>query len=150
MPWVIAVILASFFANRSGVLSLPLGDWVSYSVCAFLAIPGILALGLGMKACSLKVISGHDRSALVTHGIYSYIRNPICLSCILLAFSAAIGFKSVAGLLVAILSLIAAYLHASLWEERELERRFGSEYCEYKRKVGMFIPKPRSVWNNLR
>jgi protein-S-isoprenylcysteine O-methyltransferase Ste14 len=132
------------------VLSLPLVDWVGYSVCALLAILGILVLGLGMKSCSLKVISGHDRSALVTHGIYSYIRNPICLSCVLLAFSAAIGFKSAAGLVVAILSLIAAYLHASLWEERELERRFGSEYCEYKHRVGMFIPKPLSIWNSLR
>ena len=150
MPWVIAVILVSFFANRSGVLSLPLGDWGSYSVCALLAILGILVLALGMKACPLRVISGRDSSVLVTHGIYSYIRNPICLSCVLLAFSAAIGFKSVAGLVVAILSLIAAYLHASLWEERELERRFGSEYCEYKRKVGMFIPKPPSTWNNIR
>ena len=114
MPWVIAVILASFFANRSGVLSLPLVDWVSYSVCALLAIPGIVVLVFGMKACPLKVISGRDRSALVTRGIYSYIRNPICLSCILLAFSAAIGFKSAAGLAVAVLSLITAYIRASL------------------------------------
>jgi protein-S-isoprenylcysteine O-methyltransferase Ste14 len=145
MPWVIAVILASFFANRSGVLSLPLVDWVSYSVCALLTIPGIVVLVFGMKACPLKVISGRDRSALVTRGIYSYIRNPICLSCILLAFSAAIGFKSAAGLAVAVLSLITAYIRASLWEERELEQRFGSEYSEYKRKVGMFIPKIPSI-----
>ena len=145
MPWVIAVILASFFANRSGVLSLTLVDRVSYSVCAFLAIAGIVVLGLGLKACPLKVISGRERSALVTHGIYSYIRNPLCLSCILLSFSAAIGFKSAAGLVVAVLSLIAAYLHALLWEERELERRFGSEYSEYKRKVGMFIPRIPSI-----
>ena len=103
-----------------------------------------------MKACPLRVISGRDRSTLVREGIYSYIRHPICLSCVLLAFSAAIGFKSIAGLMVAILALIAAYLHASLWEERELERRFGSEYCEYKRKVGMFIPKPSTTWNKFR
>ena len=144
MPWVIAVILVSFFTNRAGVLSLPLGDWWGYSICALLAILGMLVLALGMKVCPLRVISGRDSSVLVTHGIYSYIRNPVCLSCVLLAFSAAIGFKSVAGLVVAVLSLIAAYLHASLWEERKLERRFGSEYREYKRKVGMFIPKPAS------
>ena len=140
MPWVILVILVSFFANRSAVLLLPLAEWVSYLVCAFLAILAMLVLALGVRACSLRVIGGHHRSALVTHGIYSYIRHPICLSCVLLAFSAAIGFKSTAGLMVAILALIAAYLHASLWEERELERRFGSEYYEYKRKVGMFFP----------
>lgn len=142
MPWVVGVILVSFFTKRSGMLSLPLGNWGNYSVCALLAILGMSVLVLGMKACPLRVISGRDSSVLVTHGIYSYIRHPICLSCVLLAFSAAIGFKSVAGLMVATLSLIAAYLHALLWEERELEQRFGSEYSEYKRKVGMFIPKP--------
>lgn len=149
MPWVIAVVVVSFFANRSGVLFLPLVDWLSYSVCALLGILGILILAFGIKICPLKVIfSGRDPSVLVTQGIYSYIRHPICLSCILLAFSAAIGFESVAGLVVAILCLIAAYLRASLWEEKDLERRFGNEYHEYKRKVGMFIPKPSSTWNH--
>jgi len=150
VPWVIAVILVSFFANRSGVLFLPLADWLSYSLCALIAILGIVILALGMKACPLRIISGRDSSVLVTHGIYSHIRHPICLSCVLLAFSAAIGFESVAGLMVAILSLIAAYIHALLWEERDLERRFGSEYDVYKRKVGMFIPKPSSTWHNVR
>lgn len=150
MPWVIAVILASFFANRSGVLYLSLADRVSYPLCAFLAILGTVLLFLGMKACPLRVISGRDTSVLVTHGIYSHVRHPICLSCILLSFSAAIGFESVAGLAVAILCLVAAYLRALLWEERELGRRFGIEYEEYKRKVGMFIPKPSSTWDKFR
>ena len=141
MPWVILVILVSFLANRSAVLLLPLAEWLSYLVCALLALVGIPLVALGMKTCPLRIISGRDRSALVTDGIYSYIRHPICLSCVLLAFSAAIGFKSTAGLIVAVLALIVAYLHASRWEERELERRFGSEYCEYKRNVGMFLPK---------
>ena len=141
MPWVILVILVSFFANRSEVFLLPLTTWVSYLVCALLAIVGMPLVALGMKACPLRGISGRDRSALVTDGIYSYIRHPICLSCILLSFSAAIGFRSTAGLMVAILALIVAYLHSSIWEERELECRFGSEYGEYKRKVGMFFPK---------
>jgi len=145
VPWVIAVIIVSFFANRSGVLFLPLTDWVSYLLCALLAILGTVILALGMKACPLRVISGRDTSVLVTHGIYSHIRHPICLSCILLAFSAAIGFESVAGLMVAILSLVAAYLRALLWEERELERRFGKAYCEYKSNVGMFVPKRKTA-----
>ncbi len=150
MPWVIAVILASFLANRSDVLHLSLADWVSYPLCALLAVLGTILLFFGLKACPLRVISGRDTSVLITQGIYSHIRHPICLSCILLSFSAAIGFKSVAGLIVATLCLIAAYLRALLREERGLERRFGSEYEEYKRKVGMFIPKPSSTWDKFR
>jgi len=140
VPWLIVVIIASFFANRSGLPLLPLAEWVSYLICALLAVLGISLLALGMKVCPLRILGGRDRSVLVTNGVYSYVRHPICLSCILLAFSAAIGFRSAVGLTMAIVALIIAYVHAS-FEERELECRFGRAYCEYKSNVGMFVPK---------
>ena len=144
MPWLIVVIIASFFANRAGLPLLPLAEWISYLNCAVLAVLGISLLALGMRVCPLRVLGGRDRSGLVTNGIYSYIRHPICLSCILLAISAAIGFRSAVGLTMAIVALIIAYVHAS-FEERELERRFGRAYCEYKSRVGMFLPKRRTT-----
>jgi protein-S-isoprenylcysteine O-methyltransferase Ste14 len=142
MPWPIAVVVVSSAANGFGVLTLPVAGWLSYPLCALLGILGISVLALGIRACSLRVIFGRDRSALITAGIYSYVRHPICLSCVLMGFSAAIGLKSIPGLAVAVVSLVVAYLRASLSEEPELERRFGSAYREYRRKVGMFIPKP--------
>ncbi len=144
MPWLVVVIIASFFANESGLPLLPLPEWLSYLTAALLAVLGISLLALGMKACPLRVIGGRDRSMLVTKGVYSYVRHPICLSCMLLAFSAAIGFRSSVGLTIAILALIIAYVHAS-FEERELERRFGRAYREYKSRVGMFVPKRKST-----
>ncbi len=144
MPWLVVVIIASFFANESGLPLLPLPEWLSYLTAALLAVLGISLLALGMKACPLRVLGGRDRSMLVTKGVYSYVRHPICLSCMLLAFSAAIGFRSSVGLTIAILALIIAYVHA-LFEERELERRFGRAYREYKSRVGMFVPKRKST-----
>lgn len=144
MPWLVVVIIASFFANESGLPLLPLPEWLSYLTAALLAVLGISLLALGMKVCPLRVIGGRDRSMLVTKGVYSYVRHPICLSCMLLAFSAAIGFRSSVGLTIAILALIIAYVHAS-FEERELERRFGRAYREYKSRVGMFVPKRKST-----
>lgn len=144
MPWVILVIIVSFFANRSGLPLLPLGEWASYLACAFLAALGISLLALALKVCPLTVVSGHERSVLITKGIYSYIRHPICLSCVLLAFSAAIGFRSAVGVILALVALVVVYLHA-LFEERELERRFGREYREYRSRVGTFVPKRKST-----
>lgn len=141
MPWVIVVFGACFFGNKFGWPLLPLTDWTSYLVCAFLAVLGMLLLALGLKACPPKILTGRDKSMLVTKGIYSYIRHPICLSCVVLSFSVAIGFKSIIGLLATIAVLAIVYLRIVLWEERELEHRFGQEYCEYKSKVGMFIPR---------
>jgi len=142
MPWPIAAVVVSLAANAFGVLPLPVAGWLSYPLCAFLGILGVSVLALGIRACSLRVIFGRDRSALITAGIYSYVRHPVCLSCVLLAFSAAIGLKSIPGLAVAVISLVVAYLRASLSEEPELERRFGSDYCKYRCRVGMFIPRP--------
>ena len=143
MPWVVLVIIVSFFANKYDVLPLSLPQSASYSLCGLLALPGVAAFALGIKSLPLRIVLlGSDNYRLVTDGVYSRIRNPICLSCVLLSFSAGIGFNSLAGLLVAIASFIAAYLRASLREEKELEQRFGTEYREYRRRVGMFIPKP--------
>ena len=144
MPWLIVVIIASFFASRTSFPLLPLPEWLGYLVCALLAVLGISLLALGMQACPLRILGGRDKSVLITKGIYSYIRHPLCLSCILLAFSAAIGFRSTIGLIIAVLALIIAYVHAS-FEERGLERRFGRAYCEYKSRVGMFLPKRRTT-----
>ena len=140
MPWLVVVIIASLFANRLGLPLLPLAEWVGYPICASLAALGVSLLALGLKASSLRILSGHDKSVLVTRGVYSYIRHPFCLSCILLAFCAAVGLRSAVGLMIAILALVIIYVRAS-FEEKELERRFGQAYCEYKSQVGMFIPK---------
>lgn len=146
MPWLIVVIIVSFFANRAGLPLLPMAEWVGYLICAFLAVPGVALIVLGVKACSLRVLSGRDKSTLVTKGIYSYIRHPICLSCVLLAFSAATGFRSAVGLMIVILAIVIIYGRV-LFEEKELERRFGRAYCEYKSKVGMFVPKRKRARN---
>jgi len=147
--WIVIVILVSFFASREGMLLLPLADWASYSLCALFTIPGMAIGSLGLKACRLGVIR-LDTPVLITGGIYAYMRHPICLSCVLLTFGVAIGFKSGGGLIVAILASIVAYLHALLWEERRLGRQFGKEYYEYKQKVGMFIPKLSVICNNYK
>jgi protein-S-isoprenylcysteine O-methyltransferase Ste14 len=140
VPWLVVVIIASLFTNRLGLPLLPLAEWVGYLIGAVLAALGVLLLALGLKASSFRILIGRDKSALVTRGIYSYIRHPFCFSCILLAFSAAVGLRSAVGLMIAILALVIIYVRAS-FEEKELERRFGQEYCEYKSKVEMFIPK---------
>jgi protein-S-isoprenylcysteine O-methyltransferase Ste14 len=141
VPWVIVVFGVCFFTNESEWPLLPLADWTSYLACAFLAILGMSLLALGLKACPPKILTGRDKSMLVTKGIYSYIRHPVCLSCAVLSFSVAMGFKSITGLIATIAVLVIVYLRIVLWEERELEHRFGQEYCEYKSNVGMFVPR---------
>jgi len=76
---------------------------------------------------------------LVTTGMYAHVRHPIYLAhfCTLLACT--VG----SGLLVNYCLLASAVLTGTAMiamEERELEKRFGEEFCEYRKSTSGIIP----------
>ncbi len=80
---------------------------------------------------------------LATDWLYRWTRNPMGLS--LFAFLAAFGLWIQSALFVAwvVLLLTPAWLLlVRIFEERELELRFGEEYLSYKARTPMFIPGP--------
>ena len=78
---------------------------------------------------------------LVAIGIYRYVRNPMMIGvwCVLLGEASL--FMSIGILLWFLIFFIGSILFVTLWEERDLERRVGEPYCEYKRKVPRWIPR---------
>ncbi len=81
-------------------------------------------------------------SKLITTGLYRYIRNPMLLG--LFLFLLGLGF------LLGSLSLIFVFtplfvvinvLYLKAIEEKEMEKKFGKQYLEYKKRVPMFFPK---------
>jgi protein-S-isoprenylcysteine O-methyltransferase Ste14 len=79
---------------------------------------------------------------LITNGLYAYIRNPMLLG----MFIFMVGL----GILLGSLSLIFIFtplfivinvLYIKAIEEKEMEKKFGTEYVEYKKRVPMFIPR---------
>jgi len=77
--------------------------------------------------------------AVVTTGLYSYSRNPIYCSMILIYSGLAIGAASVWSfvLLVPVLLLIRYGVIAR--EERYLDGKFGAPYIEYRARVRRWI-----------
>jgi len=78
---------------------------------------------------------------LITNGLYAYIRNPMLLG----MFIFMVGL----GILLGSLSLIFIFtplfivinvLYIKVIEEKEMEKKFGRDYLEYKKRVPMFIP----------
>ena len=79
---------------------------------------------------------------LITTGLYSYIRNPMLLGLFIFLF----GLGTLLGSLSLIfiftpLFILINIVYIKAVEEKEMEKKFGPKYQEYKKRVPMFIPK---------
>ena len=128
-----------------GFLLLPIPWSVAWLVCGVIFAPGIYVWSLSKREfdrLGQKLHSETNDRSLITSGIYASIRHPHYLGIMLLCLSIALGFKSLVGLLIAIVDVILVYWF-TLEEEKELIQQFGDGYLEYKARVPMFIPKLR-------
>ncbi|SDH66619.1 Protein-S-isoprenylcysteine O-methyltransferase Ste14 [Pseudomonas flavescens] len=78
-------------------------------------------------------------SALVTNGIFRYIRHPMYCSLLLLAWGIAWKQPTALTLILALLSSVALWL-AARCEERECQAYFGDTYRDYMARSRMFVP----------
>jgi protein-S-isoprenylcysteine O-methyltransferase Ste14 len=104
---------------------------------AFLLVVANLALkGLGAPlAIALS-------KKLAMDWFYAWTRNPMVLAGLALLTSLGIWFQSMLFVLWAIIVFAPALLFfVKVYEERELEIRFGAPYLEYKSKTPMLFPR---------
>jgi protein-S-isoprenylcysteine O-methyltransferase Ste14 len=86
-----------------------------------------------------QLIAFEKTTALVTTGIYRYIRHPLYSSLLLLAWG--IFFKSPGWAGLALASAATASLFATaVADEVECTRFFGPDYREYMRRTKRFVP----------
>ncbi len=86
-----------------------------------------------------SLLAFEKTTALVTSGIYKYIRHPLYSSLFLLTWGILFKHFSVAGILLAITAIIFLVFTAKA-DEAECIQFFGIEYSEYMKKTKMFIP----------
>jgi len=78
---------------------------------------------------------------LVISGPYTYCRNPMTLGTDLFYLGVAIWLGSLSALGLGLVYPVGILIYIKLVEERELEKRFGSEYLEYRRNTPFLIPQ---------
>jgi protein-S-isoprenylcysteine O-methyltransferase Ste14 len=83
---------------------------------------------------------------LVIEGPYKYVRNPMISGALLILGAEALilGSWPIAWWMVIFFILNCIYF--PLFEEKDLEKRFGKEYIEYKNNVPSWIPR-LTPWN---
>lgn len=95
-------------------------------------------LGLSQLRGASGPASGEG--GLVTDCFYCHIRNPLYFFAAVFLWLSSLMTENL--LAFNILAMIYFYLGAR-HEERSLKEEFGQEYEEYKKKVPMFLPRPR-------
>jgi protein-S-isoprenylcysteine O-methyltransferase Ste14 len=80
---------------------------------------------------------------LVLVGLHRHVRNPMYLGVALVVLGQAVLFRSWHLLQYAALFLIIVYLFVVYYEEPTLERQFGQEYEDYRKRVPRWMPSFR-------
>ena len=79
---------------------------------------------------------------LITTGLYAYIRNPMILGLFIFMLGLGVLFGSLSFIFIFTpLFIVLNVLYLKAIEEKEMEKKFGREYLEYKKRVPMFIPR---------
>ena len=129
---------------RDASFGIPLPAWMAPLGIALMVAGGVLAL-----ACvATFVIRGRGTPApfdppreFVASGPYARVRNPMYIGGFLVLAGYALCAMSVAALVVAFAMLAAAHVFVILYEEPNLEQRFGESYREYRRTTPRWIPR---------
>jgi protein-S-isoprenylcysteine O-methyltransferase Ste14 len=78
-------------------------------------------------------------SLLVTSGLFKFSRNPLYLGMVIALFGVSIFLGSISPFIFSILFIIIVDRYFIPIEEEKLERNFGKEFNEYKKKVRRWI-----------
>ena len=100
---------------------------------------------IGVKEVTLKVAESHKPEKIITAGIYEQMRHPQYLAAMLAHISFSFLLSGYYSLLVTPIMIMYAYIMCII-EEHQLEKEFGEEYTNYKKKTPMLIPKYLKRW----
>jgi protein-S-isoprenylcysteine O-methyltransferase Ste14 len=101
----------------------------------------LIVVNLALKGLGAPFFIALSRK-LTADWLYAWTRNPMALAALAFFLSLGIWFQSALFLLWVLIVLAPAYVFfVKVYEERELEIRFGSSYLEYKSRTPMFFPR---------
>jgi protein-S-isoprenylcysteine O-methyltransferase Ste14 len=150
LPLTMTVIVPVWIARRSGV------GWQPPATAAEAVAVGCgvaaLAIGLTLFVSSLYWFATRGRGTLapwdpprrlVVGGPYRYVRNPMISGVVFVLVGEALVLRSRPHAIWALGFLVVNLVYIPLFEEPQLEQRFGDDYREYKRHVRRVAPRAR-------
>ena len=118
-----------------------------FSICVMFLL---FSFGLGLMIWTMKLFSDikHGSPApwnpinkLITYGPYAYSRNPMLSGVFLFLGGECLLFQSLALFYYLLIFILINAIYFPLWEEKDLQKRYGKEYEAYKQNVPRFLPR---------
>jgi protein-S-isoprenylcysteine O-methyltransferase Ste14 len=103
-------------------------------------VVGTLVAQLGMGASWRIGVDATERTALVTAGVFRWVRNPIFTAMIATAVGLTLMAPMVVGVAGCVVLTLAIELQVRRVEEPHLRRVHGRPYRAYAAEVGRFVP----------
>ena len=126
-------------------------DLISFNSPLFYIAILFLIIGLWLSVWSVKTFyfKGGDGtpgpwkpiSKLVIDGPYRYVRNPMLIGVFFLLLFESIFFSAIPIFYWFLVFFVSNIFYFKLVEEKDLIKRFGSDYEDYKSNVPMLYPK---------
>lgn len=134
-----ALIVAFRFTQAYPIAPIPLPRAISFPLLQLLGVLAMFTvLNLAIGGFGLPFAAALSKK-LATTWLYARCRNPMLLCCLLFFIVGAVWLQSLHAVLWTILWLTPAWiLYVRLYEERELELRFGESYLRYKAQTPFF------------
>jgi protein-S-isoprenylcysteine O-methyltransferase Ste14 len=128
-------------------------DLVVNNTFAFIA--GILVIlgGLIILIVSVYTLSTIGKGTLapwfptgklVVAGLYKYVRNPMITGVLITLLGESIALQSFVIMTWMLMFFLISHLFFLVYEEPNLEKRFGKEYLDYKKRIPRWIPDFRN------
>ena len=99
----------------------------------------------GIDNMALVYVYYPEESNLQNHEIYSILRHPTYHGLMLISIGSIFLRFSIYSIIYFIIFIVGINIHLKFVEERELIKRFGDSYLNYKKTVPAFLVKVRDL-----
>jgi protein-S-isoprenylcysteine O-methyltransferase Ste14 len=130
-------ILDSFIFRYSIFLSPHVPLYLRLIFAALILVAAIYLVRSGHRAASDEALSS---PRLLTDGAFSRVRHPLYLASLLFYLFLIVLTLSLISLVV-FMGVFIFYNIIAAYEERFLEKKFGQEYSDYRKKIPRWIPR---------
>ncbi len=152
-------VVGAVFWYGAVALMVVISPWLDRILALELSIPSIVRLPVGIVLLVISVpmvvwtiirfirtkgtpIPFNPPPSMVADGLYGIVRNPMHLGWTIVLIGLAVLLQTFTSLVIFIpLFLLVHIIYIKFVEEKELEKKFGQAYLDYKKRVPMWLPK---------